>query len=277
MEDGITCSLLSAFAYGKPPEFPLLWRKCHSELSHIDRFSCNDSDAQVLLCFRESDSTVFVAFRGTDSIRDVLHDAWVIKNEAPFLSDNCPDSKVHKGFLQQFDSCKDICMKYLNKSKHSRVVVTGHSLGGAIATIFAIFLKDSGFSNVDCWTFGSPRVGNRAFANHVDKNIRINRVVVNHDPVTDVPLRIRWKHAGNKIWIINGNTIQLDGKDGILNLVRPPNLLCVGDHEMKKYIESMLISHDNGMEVFWNGTFLFLLLIFVLYQWRTSSSVEQSH
>ncbi|PHH65070.1 hypothetical protein CDD81_3468 [Ophiocordyceps australis] len=44
-----------------------------------------------------------------------------------------------------------------------RIVLTGHSYGGAIATIAAAHLRAQGHV-VDLFTYGSPRVGNRAFA-----------------------------------------------------------------------------------------------------------------
>jgi predicted lipase len=51
---------------------------------------------------------------------------------------------------------------------HHRVVglCSGHSLGGALATLAAYDLQlEFGFgSNLHCYTFGAPRTGNHAFA-----------------------------------------------------------------------------------------------------------------
>ena len=42
------------------------------------------------------------------------------------------------------------------------IVVTGHSLGGAGATIAGAYIRNGGW-NLDLYTYGSPRVGNLAF------------------------------------------------------------------------------------------------------------------
>ena len=44
------------------------------------------------------------------------------------------------------------------------IYVTGHSLGAAIAQIFAYELALAGYPVEGIWTFGAPRAGNRAFA-----------------------------------------------------------------------------------------------------------------
>ena len=47
--------------------------------------------------------------------------------------------------------------------------ITGHSLGGAIASLAALFLSREGLRVVAVYTFGSPRVGNAAFREQYDR------------------------------------------------------------------------------------------------------------
>ncbi len=73
---------------------------------------------------------------------------------------------------------------------------TGHSLGAACATIAAARAKYF-WPDVDIAliTFGSPRVGDKKFVQHVNTVSRIERYVNNSDVVTMLPPRIRYRHT----------------------------------------------------------------------------------
>jgi hypothetical protein len=56
-----------------------------------------------------------------------------------------------------------------NEISSWHVYITGHSLGGALATLFAVELssklaKSGGQTQITMYNFGSPRVGNKQFA-----------------------------------------------------------------------------------------------------------------
>jgi hypothetical protein len=78
------------------------------------------------------------------------------------------------------------------------VRVTGHSLGGSIATIFALKLAMMGY-NVELVTFGSPRVGNKYFSEITTKALdgRIARFQNPGDVIPEVPYKwIGYEHVG---------------------------------------------------------------------------------
>jgi len=51
--------------------------------------------------------------------------------------------------------------------------VTGHSLGGAVATLTAAELSTNTNYNVaDVYTYGEPRVGNKKFADWFNKKLK---------------------------------------------------------------------------------------------------------
>mmetsp|Transcript_3399 Transcript_3399/g.526 ORF Transcript_3399/g.526 Transcript_3399/m.526 type:complete len:145 (-) Transcript_3399:143-577(-) len=77
----------------------------------------------------------------------------------------------------------------MGKYTTAKIVISGHSLGGAVATIFAAHLLKLGYPVTELVTFGSPRVGNKEFAMYVSSRIpKAIRIVHNRDPVPCVPL-----------------------------------------------------------------------------------------
>lgn len=85
------------------------------------------------------------------------------------------------------------------------VVATGHSLGGAVATLAAAYLRAAG-TPVDLYTYGSPRVGNDAFANFVSGQAGLEtRVTHLDDPVPRLPpLLFSYRHTSPEYWLSDG-------------------------------------------------------------------------
>ncbi|CAI5508437.1 unnamed protein product [Closterium sp. Naga37s-1] len=82
--------------------------------------------------------------------------------------------QAHRGFLNGHKSVKPrliVLLKAILSSSNEKyhIMVTGHSLGGALSTLFTYDLaqsdlkKQHGFT-LSLYNFGSPRVGNHAFA-----------------------------------------------------------------------------------------------------------------
>lgn len=258
-------AFLCSYAYdrtgAKPEDFypnasyAWMWDDIRQDLSEWERYSCEDTDAQVLYCYNRIDNTVWVAFRGTESFKDAMVDATIVKRTARFLQDTAPHARVHGGFLSHFKATKDHSLEYINRfPNRKRVVVTGHSLGGAIATLFATFLLDDKHEHrVQCNVFGCPRVGNKAFCNRANSLLTIKRFVVGYDPVTALPTRFRWQHAGKRSWYLNNSKVRGGNAeiDPWYNAACLPNMFCVGDHSMSGYIDSVASDacsvEDNSM------------------------------
>ena len=83
------------------------------------------------------------------------------------------------------------------------IVVTGHSLGGAGATIAGAYLRNGGW-NLDLYTYGSPRVGNLAFVNFVSNQAGgAYRTTHAADVVPRVlnPTLLGYRHTSPKYWM----------------------------------------------------------------------------
>lgn len=107
-----------------------------------------------------------------------------------------------------FTSFGDNLSDFFNKNDPAHVHCVGHSLGGAVATLVADWVKANRPGTTPyLYTFGCPRVGSEGFARSLTQNIgteNIYRVFHGCDPVPMVPI---WPfvHAP-----LPGNTYGLD-------------------------------------------------------------------
>lgn len=98
---------------------------------------------------------------------------------------------VHAGFLAATQTLlPQIRQAIKAMGRVSKIHVVGHSLGGAIATLVAESLADTG-SNLQLYTFGAPRAGVGLHAAYLTKRLgaeNIHRVYHDSDPVPMVPV-----------------------------------------------------------------------------------------
>jgi triacylglycerol lipase len=137
---------------------------------------------------------VIVAFRGTEA--DDWHDIFDDLRFFP-VAWKQSGAKVHSGFLAAFARVQDDLAARLAKVSPSRPVwFTGHSLGGALATLAADHVEGS----QGVCTIGCPRVGDRAFAQAFGARFgpRSLRYVNDADVVTQVPppFPLFYEHVG---------------------------------------------------------------------------------
>jgi len=158
-----------------------------------------DEDGAQGCMFRHDENQVVIAFRGTQpsQLNDVLADlkAWKEASETK--------GRVHSGFKNEIDKLwplieKLVKGKAVNKERDT-VIVTGHSLGAAMATLCASRIADMGYT-VNLYNFGSPRVGNHLWSEQFD-NIPTWRFVNNNDIVTKVPPFGLFTHIGDLKYI----------------------------------------------------------------------------
>ena len=145
-----------------------------------------DVDGTQVYCWSDGKNAC-VAFRGTEPTQ------WSdIKADLKIRKVKCPTGFVHRGFRDALDEVWQDVSNWLVKQKKEQVFFTGHSLGGALATLAA-----SRWNTVTThlYTFGSPRVGGRKFVQSFKTSERY-RYRNNNDIVTRVPFEILgYKHV----------------------------------------------------------------------------------
>jgi DNA/RNA endonuclease G (NUC1)/pimeloyl-ACP methyl ester carboxylesterase len=156
--------------------------------------TCEFIEANETECFVASAADVaLVAFRGTSSPGDWLANLDVLFTSRPY-------GKVHRGFFRALEDVQDRVMRALSDLGKSRVIVTGHSLGGALATVFAAEAPDD-LPISWVYTFGQPRVGiGSDFTSAVNGRYgnRFVRFVNNNDVVPRVP-PLPYRHVGRLV------------------------------------------------------------------------------
>lgn len=92
-----------------------------------------------------------------------------------------------------------------------KIVFTGHSLGAAVATVAAAYQRAAGHA-IDLYTYGSPRVGNRAFVDFVTKQAGFEyRVTHLADPVPRLPpIFANYRHTSPEYWLSDGDSNTID-------------------------------------------------------------------
>lgn len=95
--------------------------------------------------------------------------------------------EVHAGFQKAFSSLKPFFNQYIIKNKPLCLHIVGHSLGGAIAELTAIWASELSV-HVKLYTFGSPRVVLLNATSRAAHNIEHYRVTHGADPVPSVPI-----------------------------------------------------------------------------------------
>ena len=158
-------------------------------------------------------ATTWLAIEGSDDLVD-----W--RRNFEFLMTS---SDTHAGFANYATliMAELLAAGVVLNPKH-RVIICGHSLGGAVATIIAAHLQDH-LPHLCLVTFGSPKPGGKRFAQRL--RVRHHRYVHGHDVVPLLPSRLLgFKHTTSA---------------SLLQHPRDNALMGIADHAMDGYLMAL--------------------------------------
>ena len=154
------------------------------------RFENKGTDTQGVFGEAQGNALV-VGFRGSEEtgLWDWITDLKFVQQVYPYGEKKDSQVKVHYGFITAYQSVRDAVLAQVKQSPHQRVICTGHSLGGALATLAALDIQyNFPDKQVSCYTFGSPKVGNDYFVKSYNKRVpNTYRFVNSADKVPDLP------------------------------------------------------------------------------------------
>jgi triacylglycerol lipase len=204
-----------------------------------------------------------IAVRGTANVENAISDV-----SLKLLPDEHAKIALHQGFAQAAEAVYKAVLPVLNKNY--KTSTTGHSLGGAIAVILAMYLDIDHYSLGPIVTFGQPKVTNVRGAmafQHLD----ITRVVTSQDLVPLVPpldvmdinnIDIYW-HLGKEIVLLKGHDYAvLEGVKSMMRATRVINTNMSQEnlehHLMAGYLqqakakveEANLVPYETGIDLF---------------------------
>eukprot|EP01018_Ginkgo_biloba_P028321 Gb_10602 [translate_table: standard] len=173
--------ILSAVAYSNNPQQEL--ERLNGELGLLDtakylfleeeelRRDGFESHKQVLLIVKSlAYNHMIIACRGTTGFFDALTDLTVMQKSL-----SVGVGAAHAGFL---DRAKSIPLRYLRRLliRGEKIVLTGHSLGGAVASLLTLRLLESTprwcHEQVQCYTFGCPFFADSTLAKHINRRYK---------------------------------------------------------------------------------------------------------
>jgi hypothetical protein len=179
----------------------------------IDHYvqSQGHTGARYLIAQKEGIPYYLVAIVGTENDRDIETDLKIDKvyfagsNAEEFAANAAKkdipgtEPKVHRGFNQFVQSGLSAVLRnprqvslsipdLLLSDQTRKLYLTGHSLGGAAATLAGARLLSVGINpeQLEVITFGAPAVGNDAFATKFSPTLHLTRVVSSGDIITGV-------------------------------------------------------------------------------------------
>lgn len=222
-------------------------------VSKVNNWNCQTCDTSVILTnivekkglralqgYDSYTDCIFVSFRGSSNIKNWISNIQISKVN-PY---NNTGIAVSKGFYKDYSYIKSDLLDNLSllkkEYKTNNIFLTGHSLGGALATLMAfdILNKYTNYNIKYLITYGSPRVGNKDFSSVMNKYNYISyRVTHYYDIVPHIPEEFMgYSHISNEIWYNEINSIynicndNVDEDSKCSNSCAPTKCTSTSDH-----------------------------------------------
>ena len=158
--------------------------------------------SEDFLVSRKVAGHTILAVEGTKETTD-----WVTNLKFLIKRDDC-----HRGFRNNANrTLAQLVIGYEALDPKRKLIIAGHSLGGATATLIAEALWDSGNKNIGLVTAGSPRPGGRRLRRRI-KDLEHFRFVHGDDIVAGTPPWLAgYVHTHPAIKLKDENDTRFDG------------------------------------------------------------------
>jgi triacylglycerol lipase len=168
-----------------------------SEVTIINKFLSDDIDTQGFVA--SNDNHILVTFCGSESSEDWWTNLTFTSETGPFRG-----TKVHKGFqdalVPTLIRIASDAQRY-NPASSKQIWIAGHSLGGALAVLLTAMLIADDVPVAGLYTYGAPRVGDKAFEEACNQRFTNAFRVVNEDDMVPhlPPEFLGYSHTGQRV------------------------------------------------------------------------------
>lgn len=150
------------------------------------------TDTQAAVLEDSATKTLYLVFRGTEKGIDWINNFQFRQQIYPYGDESTTAVRFHRGFMEAYFAVRDRLLEVVRNYPDYAITATGHSLGGALATIAALDLQynitQQTGQSINVYTYGSPRVGNEALVESFQRRVPdSHRFVYGWDIVTRVP------------------------------------------------------------------------------------------
>ncbi|KAK0411916.1 hypothetical protein QR680_005915 [Steinernema hermaphroditum] len=206
---------MSAAAYADDPQRCVKRIFPQGEYKRLLTQVCDPSGKDTCAAFvaaSRADKAIIVSFRGSQGVTQLLMEAdkTIFTKKVAFIGGGNVSEYFFNAFnLLWVNGVKDDFLSLRNKYPDYEVWVTGHSLGGSMATLCAGTMLKLQYTTKDklkLVTFGQPRTGDQDFANAHDAQFTYSfRVTHKRDLVPHVPFRNMegYVHHKYEVWYNN--------------------------------------------------------------------------
>jgi predicted lipase len=172
------------------------------------------TDTSGFVALDKTTKAVILSFRGSYSVRNWLSDVTF-----PLIALNlCNGCFAELGFWSSWEVVRDPVLAVINETLSMypgfELVVVGHSLGAAVATLAATDLRSKGHTSAAMYAFAAPRVANPALAQHITMQGNNYRFTHTSDPVPKLPLlSMGYVHVSPEYFITSPNNVTVSVED----------------------------------------------------------------
>jgi predicted lipase len=181
-----------------------IWDCATCDTENILEDKIENNGELIIIGYNKPTNSVFIGFRGSSNIQNWISNIQIVFTH-PYEDSTIA---VSDGFYKLYMSFREQLLEKIQivtkKYDINNVFITGHSLGGALATLcaFDIMYNELPYTISQHITFGSPRVGNNVFFYYFKAfGIYSKRVTHQYDIVPHVPEEfLGYEHINNEIW-----------------------------------------------------------------------------
>lgn len=174
-------------------------RKHFAQTVHVHHLE--SIDVQYFIEYYPEENLQVISIRGTANLANAFEDM-----EYSQAHDRVLSIYVHRGFDHDAFAVYQHILPHLKS--HTKIRLTGHSLGAAISTLLMMYLHNDGFEIEQSVNFGQPKITNAQGAEK-SHSLPLTRIVDDNDIVPLLPpitlldsIHGIYKHFGDEIILL---------------------------------------------------------------------------